>query len=212
MKAKQIAWEKWDDDLIQEELVDDLYSVTNLDDEEDVEIAHEALEFMGKIPKLVSTPAGMAQLHDRMSVLNQFDCWMGHTNFDITSSVQKILEKTDGVELLVISSRYRFFVGIGKLFEFTNVRKDIEEQLCDSKIKEDLDNFDVDQYTQETVELIRESICADKYWAIFVRPTGEIKYASTNKDDDEKYLKKLLRYEEDKELSGGLIFQNENWM
>ena len=67
MKAKKIAWEKWEDDLIQEELVDDLYSVTNLEDEEDMDIAHEALEFMGKIPKLVSTPAGMAQLHDKMS-------------------------------------------------------------------------------------------------------------------------------------------------
>ena len=210
MRAKQIAWEKWDDDLVEEELVDDFYEISEDKEDEDVNMAIEALEFMSRIPKLVTTPAGMAQLHDKMSVLNQFECWMGHTNFDISKRVQKTLEKTQGVELLVVTSRYRFFMGIGKLFDFRSVRKDIEDDLCDSKIKYDLDNLEVDEYTHETVELIKETICMDKYWAIFVRPSGEVKYASTNQEDDEKYLRKLLKYEEDKEVSGGLIFQNEN--
>ena len=210
MRAKQIAWEKWDDDLVEEELVDDFYEISEDKEDEDVNLAIEALEFMSRIPKLVSTPAGMAQLHDKMSVLNQFECWMGHTNFDISKRVQNTLEKTQGVELLVVTSRYRFFMGIGKLFDFRSVRKDIEDDLCDSKIKYDLDNLEVDEYTHETVELIKETICMDKYWAIFVRPSGEVKYASTNQEDDERYLRKLLKYEEDKEVSGGLIFQNEN--
>ena len=93
---------------------------------------------------------------------------------------------------------------------YKSQRKTIEDDLCDSKIKYDLDNLEVDEYTQETVELIKETICTDKYWAIFVRPSGEVKYASTNKEDDERYLRKLLKYEKDKEVSGGLIFQNEN--
>ena len=152
----------------------------------------------------------MSQLYDKMSVLNQFECWMGHTNFDITKNVQRTLEKTEGVELLVVTSRYKFFVGIGKLFDFRSVRRDIENDLCVSKLKDELDNLETDEYTQETVELIRETICMDKYWAIFVRPSGEVKYASTNKEDDERYLRKLLKYEKDKEVSGGLIFQNEN--
>ena len=210
MRAKKIAWEKWDDDLVEEELVDDFYEISDEKEDDDVNLAIEALEFMSRIPKLVTTPAGMAQLHDKMSVLNQFECWMGHTNFDITKGVQRTLEKTEGVELLVVTSRYRFFMGIGKLFDFRSVRKTIEDDLCDSKIKYDLDNLEVDEYTQETVELIKETICMDKYWAIFVRPSGEVKYASTNQEDDEKYLRKLLKYEEDKEVSGGLIFQNEN--
>ena len=210
MRAKQIAWEKWDDDLVEEELVDDFYEINEEKEDEDINLAIEALEFMSRIPKLVTTPAGMAQLHDKMSVLNQFECWMGHTNFDITKHVQRTLEKTEGVEVLVVTSRYRFFMGIGKLFDFRSVRSAIENDLCDSKITYDLDNLEVDEYTQETVELIKETICMDKYWAIFVRPSGEVKYASTNKEDDEKYLRKLLKYEEDKEVSGGLIFQNEN--
>ena len=196
MKCNKIAWEKWDDDLIEEELFEDLYSLGNPEDEDDSEMIQEALEFMSKIPKLVSTPTGMAQLHD--------------TNFDITKAVQNIIETAEGVELLQISSRYRFFVGVGRLFNFADVRRDIEAILCDSDIKEDLRSLDVDEYTQDTVELIKETIHYDKHWVIFVRPTGEVKYASTNEDNDEGYLNKLLRYERDKEIFGGLILQNEN--
>jgi len=210
MSDKKIAWEKWDDDLVEEEIVDEFYEINDSKEDEDLNLAMEALEFMSRIPKLVTTPAGMSQLYDKMSVLNQFECWMGHTNFDITKNVQRTLEKTEGVELLVVTSRYKFFVGIGRLFDFRSVRRDIENDLCVSKLKDELDNLETDQYTQETVELIKETICMDKYWAIFVRPSGEVKYASTNKDDDERYLRKLLKYEEDKEVSGGLIFQNEN--
>lgn len=210
MSDKKIAWEKWDDDLVEEEIVDEFYEINDSKEDEDLNLAMEALEFMSRIPKLVSTPAGMSQLYDKMSVLNQFECWMGHTNFDITKNVQRTLEKTEGVELLVVASRYKFFVGIGKLFDFRSVRRDIENDLCVSKLKDELDNLETDEYTQETVELIRETICVDKYWAIFVRPSGEVKYASTNKEDDERYLRKLLKYEKDKEVSGGLIFQNEN--
>ena len=210
MSDKKIAWEKWDDDLVEEEIVDEFYEINDSKEDEDLNLAMEALEFMSRIPKLVTTPAGMSQLYDKMSVLNQFECWMGHTNFDITKNVQRTLEKTEGVELLVVTSRYKFFVGIGRLFDFRSVRRDIENDLCVSKLKDELNNLETDEYTQETVELIKETICMDKYWAIFVRPSGEVKYASTNKDDDERYLRKLLKYEEDKEVSGGLIFQNEN--
>ena len=210
MTSNKIAWEKWDDDLIEEELFEDLYALSDPEDEEDSEIIQEALEIMSKIPKLVSTPTGMAQIHDKMSVLNQFDCWMGHTNFDITKAVQNIIETAEGVELLQISSRYRFFVGVGRLFNFADVRRDIESILCNSSIKDDLRSLDVDEYTQDTVELIKETIHYDKHWVIFVRPTGEVKYASTNEDNDEGYLNKLLKYERDKEIFGGLILQNEN--
>ena len=60
MRDKQIAWEKWDDDLVEEELVDDFYEISEDKEDEDVNLAIEALEFMSRIPKLVTTPAGMA--------------------------------------------------------------------------------------------------------------------------------------------------------
>lgn len=66
------------------------------------------------------------QLMDDMAMLSNFDCWIGHTNFDITKDIKSKLNKTEGVELLKIISRYRFFIGVGKMFDFKQVRKNIE--------------------------------------------------------------------------------------
>ena len=38
--------------------------------EEEEGLVEDALLFMEKIPKLITTPMGMYQLHDKMSILN----------------------------------------------------------------------------------------------------------------------------------------------
>ena len=51
--------------------------------------------------------------------------------------LQKYKDKLNiipGVEVLKILSRYRFFVGIGKLFDFTEVRKNIENEITPKEI------------------------------------------------------------------------------
>ena len=197
MLKKKIAWERWDEDVIEQEIVDNFYDLHHEDDDE--EVVEDALIFLQKIPSLVTTPMGMYQLHDKMNIINQFDCWMGYTNFDITPSVQDAIEKTEGVELLSITSRYRFFLGVGKLFEFSTVRRLIEQSLCESSF---------DQDTEEAIDMIKENISSDRYWAIFVTHAGEISYASTNKESDEDYLNKLSHYKKRKNKNGGSIFQN----
>ena len=49
---------------------------------------------------------------------------LAHANFDITKEIKSRLNKTEGVELLKVLSRYRFFVGVGKMFDFKQVRKE----------------------------------------------------------------------------------------
>jgi hypothetical protein len=198
MPNKQIAWEKWDENVIEQEIVENFYEEY---EEDESGMAEDALLFLEKIPNLVTTPMGMYQLHDKMSILNQFECWMGYTNFDITHLIKNKIEKIEGIELLNITSRYRFFVGIGKFFDFSDVRINIEKAICY--------DIELDENTQETVSIIRNSISMDKYWAIFVSKAGEILYTSTNSTDDENYLSTLSLYKEEKETSGGLIFQNE---
>jgi hypothetical protein len=66
------------------------------------------------------------QLMDDMAMLSNFDCWIAHTNFDITRDIKNKLNKIEGVELLKICSRYRFFIGIGQMFDFKQVRKNVE--------------------------------------------------------------------------------------
>jgi len=200
MSHKKIAWERWDEDVIEQEIVEEFYS-DQLDEEDEDGVVEDAITFLEKIPSLVTTPMGMYQLHDKMNIMNQFDCWMGYTNFDITESVREIIENTKGVELLNIMTRYRFFLGVGKLFDFSDVRREIEESLRgDSSLDDD---------TEETVEMIRDNISSDRYWAIFVCKSGEILYTSTNEDDDEIYKKTLEHYKKRKSKNGGLIYQNE---
>jgi hypothetical protein len=69
------------------------------------------------------------QLIEEISMLSNFDCWMGHTNFDITPRIRETLDKVEGIELLKICSRYRFFIGVGRMFDFKEVRKKIENIL-----------------------------------------------------------------------------------
>ena len=58
-----------------------------------------------------------------------YECWMGHTNFNITPKIKKTLDSVAGVEIMKVCTRYRFFVGIGRMFDFSEVRKDIENRL-----------------------------------------------------------------------------------
>lgn len=76
------------------------------------------------------------QVIDDISMLANFDCWIGHTNFDITPAIKNKLNKMPGIEILKIFSRYRFFVGIGQMFDFQKIRFDIEQEL----IKGDFDD------------------------------------------------------------------------
>ena len=198
MSEKKIAWEKWDEDILQQEIAEDFHESYY---EEEEELAEDALAFLDKIPHLVATPMGMFQLHDKMSVLNQFDCWVGHTNFDITYSKKEQIELVEGVELLHITSRYRFFVGIGKLFEFSDVRKSIEKEVC-KKIF-------LDEDSKDAVNLIKDEISQDKFWSIFVDSAGEIFYTSTNDPDDEEYFHAVELYETRKVSTGGVLLQNE---
>jgi len=209
MKPKRkIAWEKWDDDILNEEIADNLH--VNEDDEE---LADDALELMSKIPKLVSTPLGIFQLYDKMSPIRQFECWMGYTNFDITRHIEKQVEKIKGVELLFVISRYRFFVGVAKMFNFRNVRIDIESLLnCNEKGLE-VDSTSADDMeitTEETIALIKDIISADKHWAIFISPDGQIDYASTNQDHDISFLETLRLYKKIRSRKGGTILHPDN--
>ena len=222
---RKIAWERWDEDLLHEEIVDNL----SIDMEDaDEELANDAMELMSKIPKLISTPLGIFQLYDKMSPMKQFECWMGYTNFNITGQIQKNIENVNGVELLSVISRYRFFIGVGKLFNFKTVRIDVENLLnCNDKTPKkqrsesisdayetlfgkDQANSDDDITTEETVEIIKEVISQDKYWAIFVGENGEIDYTSSNQENDITYLEKLLSYKKLRRKNGGIILHPDN--
>jgi len=131
-KKLKIGWQKYEDILEQQmsspllsmmmEKIQDSYTEEE-DEEENVYAQEEILEQQNLMIPISK------QLFEDMSMLTNFDCWMGHTNFDITNETKNILNKIEGVEIMRICSRYRFFVGIGKMFDFKNVRSLIEKAL-----------------------------------------------------------------------------------
>ena len=138
MRDKKIGWQKYEDVLESQLNCPFLQELMGLLQEQEQNLINELLqsgEYEGyeqhEEKVLASSPAGgiSEEMLKEASVLASFDCWVGHTNFDITPSIKDKIEKTKGVEVLKIQSRYRFFVGVGKMFDFKQVRKNIEDEL-----------------------------------------------------------------------------------
>lgn len=144
MNKNQIGWQKYEDmleDQMQSPLLlqlyksfqDTLYSEAEMQDIENFTDAE--IEELMRSQAAEPTPQEntLIQVDDKLmeniNLVANFDCWMGHTNFDITEDIKKELDSTEGVEVLKICSRYRFFVGIGKMFDFKDVRKMIEKSI-----------------------------------------------------------------------------------
>lgn len=147
---KKIGWQKYEDyiekqlscpmlqNILQNMLAsDDDSDVEELEDDEDDESYTDEDEKKNPLAMVMQKMLPLTpQVIDDISMLANFDCWIGHTNFDITPKIKDQLNKIDGIEVLKIFSRYRFFVGIGQMFDFQNVRHDIENKI----IKGEFDN------------------------------------------------------------------------
>jgi hypothetical protein len=127
--TKKIGWQKYEallEEQMSSTLIMDLLKAQADDDEEMAYRDPEDID--DDDPSGIMIPMSSKLVEDAMMITN-FDCWLGHTNFDITPDIKKALDKTEGVELLKVMSRYRFFIGVGKMFEFAKVRKSIETEL-----------------------------------------------------------------------------------
>ena len=132
---KKIGWQKYED-LIEKQMsspllktiIQQMIVYSEEEDEEDEYEEMEAYKQANATSNMPILPISK-ELMDDMAMLSNFECWIGHANFDITKEIKSKLNKTEGVELLKVLSRYRFFVGIGKMFDFKEVRKNIEKNI-----------------------------------------------------------------------------------
>lgn len=126
-KTRKIGWQKYED-LLEQQIKSPLSGLligamlqSGSDEEEE-----EMIEERSDQPMLIAIPE---TLSSEIQLTTNFDCWIAHTNFDITEKIKNAINKIEGVEVLKIYSRYRFFVGVGRMFDFKDVRKEIELQL-----------------------------------------------------------------------------------
>ena len=141
-KTLKIGWQKYEDVLesqINSPVIDQLYQsmikrsneYTSLQDlnEEELEQIEEFLSSQVDTPQQEETM--MLNIDENLAgeinLATNFNCWVAHTNFNLTEHIKNELDSVEGVELLRIFSRYRFLVGVGRMFDFTEVRKEIEK-------------------------------------------------------------------------------------
>ena len=204
---KTIAWESWNAKI--EDL--QVRIVPEIEDREasyeDIENAHSAEilypDLFGGQPKIVHTPLGAYPEDSPLKPSDRWDCWIAHTNFDITTDMaDKLDTEVDGIEALKIIGRYSFFIGVAKLFDIKEVRKDVEKLLCNYTEQEVLDSQEV----RITVDLVKEQLESKKYWSLFVSPEGEVEYVVSD-EMDKRYLDGLNNLLEMKSLIGGIILR-----
>ena len=152
MLKRKIGWQKYEDviegqinspiiDMISKSIANskDLEPFLNSPDmpptyeEEEEEENQEELSH--KV--IVSVPD---EVTNEIHLMANFDCWMGHVNFNLTDKIKNQLSQQDGVEILKVCSRYRFFVGVGRMFNFRDVRQGIEKTLLGKDTNERQDN------------------------------------------------------------------------
>lgn len=159
-----------------------------------------------KLPKVLITPMGPFKLDDSLNPFRHFEFWMGHCNFNLSPKVVSILEKTPGVEILKVLTRYTFVVGIGNMFDFHDVRENIEKQLLSpKKISSSIDNIEYKNILLDRYDRLSKN----KYWAILILPDGKIDEITSEIVDDE-FMQMLNLYKESRDNCNAVIYVSDS--
>jgi tRNA U54 and U55 pseudouridine synthase Pus10 len=205
-KSRKIAWENWN--VLEEEMIssEELPDENDIDDENDeIEGVQNLMPFMMFGSKNIETPIGIYNEHSVLKPSSRWDCWICHTNFDITKSVIKTIEEIPGIEALKAMGRYSFFIGVARLFDIKDVRKKIEETLCSYTEEEILS----DDELYEAVNKVKDQLDKEKFWTIMVTADGSIDYVSSN-EMNKSYLDNVNKLISLKNKLGGIILHSNN--
>ena len=205
---KKICWKSWNA-VVEEYISSEQQAIEQIQEELEANINPDMqilpLGGFDQIPKILHTPLGLYPLESAFKPSDRWDCWMGNTNFSITHSIKNDLGRIEGIEALRIIGRYTFFIGVANLFDFKEIRLNVEKSLCGYTEKELLSN----EETKATVKLVKEQLRSSKYWAILVASTGKVDYI-VSEHLDQEYLDGLNELLEIKQVLGGIILRGDH--
>jgi hypothetical protein len=124
----KIIWEKWIDPYLAELPETEWPDFNNASYTEEEEYDDEE-EPTKHSMYAISSPMGLIPYNEYNASSKIFNFWMGHTNFDITQKVSDAIEKTPGIEILDVFTRYRFRIAIGKSFKDRDVMGDVNNNI-----------------------------------------------------------------------------------
>lgn len=128
---KKIQWLKWEDPFLPKKREENI----NLQEQKDSFEGHD--ESIDRHIRVIAGPYGLIPLNENSITAKLYKLWVGHCNFDITESIKQKIEEVNGVEIFHVWTRYRFWLGVGNLFEDSEVHKKIEKCLVEIKPKKE---------------------------------------------------------------------------
>lgn len=138
MTKNKMAWESWnakEEEMIESKDLQHKNLLTELTQndityEEDAEMSPAGDMIEVTLPQ-ISTPFGSFSTNSIFKPSDRWECWIGHTNFVIGPKCFKILnESIPGIEALSIMGSYTFCIGVAKLFDAADVKRQIEQTFC----------------------------------------------------------------------------------
>lgn len=200
---KKISWESWN-----AKVVADTPEETPKEQTATYEQLEEQVDYLVpfQTTRVIYTPLGPFPEESILKPSDRWDCWTAHTNFPVTSKILNILnEEIDGIEVLKVMGKYSFFVGIARLFDIRDVRKQIDEKICSYTENEIFSNDEI----EETVNLLKDQLKDNNFWSILVYPEGMVEYVVANEINIE-YLDALSSLIEKKNNFGGIILRSDH--
>jgi hypothetical protein len=129
----KIIFEPWKDPLLS------IAQRSNDDDPSDNEYEEirgefsdeEAPQQSGPSPVLM-TPMGIIPINPQSVASRNFNFWIAHTNFPLNARCMQVFTNAPGVEILRIFTPYRAWFAIGKAFDVTEVKNNLEKVLIEA--------------------------------------------------------------------------------
>jgi hypothetical protein len=200
---KKISWESWNAKVLVDAPEEPVKEETPT-----YEPVEEQVDYLVpfQTARVIYTPLGAFPEESILKPSDRWDCWIAHTNFPVTSKILNILnEEIDGIEVLKIMGKYSFFVGIARLFDIRDVRKQIDDKICSYTENEIFSNDEI----EETVNLLKDQLKDNNFWSILVYPEGMVEYVVANEINIE-YLDALSSLIEKKNNFGGIILRSDH--
>ncbi len=128
---RNIEWQSYHiDDTVKSDKEKLLEDIEN-DEFEDEREREETSEAVKSMPVFMETAVGPMIKDDSMNPLRQIEHRICHTNFTIGPREATRVNFIDGVEAVVVLSRYQMIIGFARMFDATAVRAEIKAKLLD---------------------------------------------------------------------------------
>lgn len=137
---------------------------------------------------------------------NIMNFWLGHTNFNLDKNMLAAIEMIKGVEALEIQTRYRFRIGIAKLFSSVKTKKRIEYALCTLPR---LVNMGIPPEKIKEINEIHKSLKkTNKYWTMLILPNASVETFAV--ENEEEVLEKYQLFKETATSTNGIVTKYKN--